>query len=149
MAFSKNYDKIMAYLNSSPEERQERFKEILGVAVEIFRELEEVMAKGSDEEKKMMLSLINQLQMRFEEEALKGAHRAGYDRVPKIEEAIEEFPEEDRNEILEAQKEIERASLEVQKKIQEKIDANTPLGGQKKEGVKKKQSFPKKKWIQS
>ena len=143
MAFSKNYDKIVAYLNSSPENRQEHFQEMLELSVELFNELKEVLQTGTPEEKREFLKVVDELQKRFEEEAIIGAQRAGYEHVPTVEEALETFDPEQKERIMLVRKEIDRASSEVQQILKGKSpsEAHHPK--------ERKPRPPKKGWLQS
>lgn len=142
MALSKNYERIVAYLGASQEEREKIFPEILALSVEIFHELKEVMQHGTKEDKVKMMAAIKELEAEFTKEAEEAAKASGFDRKLSLEDALQGFSQERQKEILLAKQDIDKTMGQINQLFPSK-------GGEKKPEGKIKKPHSRKGWIQS
>ncbi|MCB1109388.1 MAG: hypothetical protein KDK64_00245 [Chlamydiia bacterium] len=150
------FEKIMAFFDLPPEEKEGRLQEVFEDSVEYFERFKYVMLNGTKEEKKEAVKRVMMLKKKIEEETQKVCEKTGMspEQLAAFSNNPKNFSEDQWNAIEGAKKKLEKGVGEIKKAVKSKKpegEAPPEEGGGAAEGEEKpkKRKKPPKNWIQS
>jgi hypothetical protein len=148
------FERIMAFFDLPPEEKEGRLQEVFEDSVEYFERFKYVMLNGSKEEKKEAVKKVMMLKKKIEEETQRVCEKTGMtpEQLADFSNNPKNFSEDQWSAIEGAKKKLEQGVGEIKKAVKAKKEGKTPAQeGSAAEGDKKpkKRKKPPKNWIQS
>ena len=149
------FEKIMAFFNLSPEEKEGRLQEVFEDSVEYFERFKYIMLNGSKEEKKEAVKRVMMLKQKIEEETQKVCQKTGMslDQLTAFSNNPKNFTEDQWHAIEEAKKKLEKGTGEIKQVAQSNRKAKIASQAGNKKGPPvnraKMGKKPPKNWIQS
>lgn len=151
------FERIMAFFDLSPEEKEGRLQEVFEDSVEYFERFKYVMLNGTKEEKKEAVKRVMMLKKKIEEETQRVCEKTGMtpEQLAAFSNNPKNFSEDQWHAIEGAKKKLEEGVGEIKKVAQAKRSSRAPAKEEGREeapsGDKKpkKRKKPPKNWIQS